>query len=350
MLTPREYKERYESIEVPLENGNLVPVKVNQYRLSPGTFNGTAKAFFDMLKKRGIDMALRIDTGQGLEFVDPRVTQHDDATQKRRRDLMLTGSGLQDLILLGGSPHDLRMSRRGLQRDVRPLGAGLADGRFRPIWNTRYNTRIFDEKNWTKLAQLVFTGKGSPEACQVVLQLANHWGLAPDVQAYADSALGLDCNGFVGNYIWHVQHGNPWMKLGAGNHDLGPDSPIQTGFYDHYQGHLLDRWESLDTNRKYIMMEARKEDGVVINGGHGAQDTGHIVITQPNLRDNRPGKDGKMSFAVRVVESTASHSPGLWESWYTCVSYDNKTKSFVINREDMAPARREIHFKIAAVS
>jgi hypothetical protein len=201
--------------------------------------------------------------------------------------------------------------------------------------------------DWNKLARLVFAGKGSPEACQVVLQLANHWGLAiPDVQTYANSALGLDCNGFVGNYLWHVQKGNPWTSLGAGNHDLGPDSPIRTGFFDRYQHRLLDRWESLDTAKMYILMEVGK-DGVVINGGTAAA-TGHIVITEPNRSQDRPGKGGKKSVAVGVVEATGSHTPGLWESWYTCLSVDSK-KIFTINREDMSPDRRQISFKIAAV-
>ena len=239
--------------------------------------------------------------------------------------------------------HDLVLGVAGTHRNVRPLGVRRAERE----WNSRMNTRV---TNWNMLARLVFVGKGSPEACQAVLQLANYWGLAPDVQGYADSTLGLDCNGFVGNYLWHAKNGNPWTNLGAGDHDLGPDSPIRTGYYDHYQVHLLDRWESLDTTKMYIMMEVGK-DGVVINGGGSADDAGHLVITEPNQRDDRPGKDPKKSFAVKSVEATGGHTPeGLWESWYTCPSYDSKSKIFSIFRESMDAGHKEMKVKIAAVS
>ncbi len=337
MLTPSDYKKRYENIDVRLKDGRPVTVKVNKYRLAGKNVNTTARsAFLAALAKRGIDTPLRIDTDQGITRVDPRVTEHEDALKKHRQDLLLTG-------WLAPGRHDLVLGGAGTHRDVRPLGVRRAERE----WNSRMNTRV---TNWNMLARLVFVGKGSPEACQAVLQLANYWGLAPDVQGYADSALGLDCNGFVGNYLWHAKNGNPWTNLGAGDHDLGPDSPIRTGYYDHYQVHLLDRWESLDTTKMYIMMEVGT-DGVVINGGGSAGGPGHIVITEPNQRDERPGKDPKKSFAVKSVEATGGHTPeGLWESWYTCPSYDSKSKIFSIFRESMDAGHKEKKFKIAAVS
>ena len=336
MLTPSDYKKRYENIDVKLKDGKPVTVKVNKYRLAGTNVNTTARsAFLAALATRDIDTPLRIDTDQGIARVDPRVTEHEDALMKHRQDLMLTG-------WLAPGRNDLVLSVAGMHRDVRPLGVRRAERE----WNSRMNTRV---TNWNMLARLVFVGKGSPEACQAVLQLANYWDLAPDVQAYADSALGLDCNGFVGNYLWHAKNGNPWTNLGAGNHDLGPDSPIRTGYYDHYQAHLLDRWESLDTAKMYIMMEVGK-DGVVINGGTAAA-PGHIVITEPDQRDDRPGKDPKKSFAVKSVEATGGHTPeGLWESWYTCPSYDSKSKIFSIFRESMDSGHKEMDVKIAAVS
>jgi len=126
-----------------------------------------ASGFLNTLAKRGID------TDRGIACVDPRLTKHEDAVKKGPQDLVLSGASLRHDVL--------------------------------PVWGTRVDTRVTD---WNKLARLVFVGKGSPEACQAVLQLANHWGLAPDVQTYTNSALGLECNGFVGNYLWHAQQGN----------------------------------------------------------------------------------------------------------------------------------------------
>lgn len=331
MLTPSQYKKRYESIDVLLKDGTTKPVAVNQYRLAGSNDKPHAReAFRNMLKTRGIDIELSIDTDHGTVYVDPRLTQHEDAIKKGKPDLMLSSGGLRyDYRLSGSRPTPLP---------------------WRPVRENRVDTRVLGPKDkdndWDKLARLVFAGKGSPEACQAVLQLANHWDLAPDVQAYANSNLGLDCNGFVGNYIWHSLRGNPWTKLGAHSLDLGPDSPIARGFYDKYKKGQVNRWESLDTTKMYLFLEAGT-DGTVINGGTAAA-TGHIVITEPNRKDDRIGDGGEKSFAVRVIESTIAHTPGLWESWYTCISV-NSNFVFSINREDMVPERRQKLFKIVAV-
>jgi hypothetical protein len=58
-----------------------------------------------------------------------------------------------------------------------------------------------------------FYGKGSPEEVQVTLQLAVRYGLikAEALQQYCDNGnIGLDCNGFVGNFLRHVKLGLPW--------------------------------------------------------------------------------------------------------------------------------------------
>jgi hypothetical protein len=177
VLTPSDFKKRYENIDVRLNDGSPVTVKVNKYRLAGKNVNATARsAFLAALAKRGIDTPLRIDTDQGITRVDPRVTEHEDALKKHRQDLMLTG-------WLAPGRHDLVLGVAGTHCDVRPLGVRRAERE----WNSRMNTRV---TNWNMLARLVFVGKGSPEACQAVLQLANYWGLAPDVQGYADSTLG----------------------------------------------------------------------------------------------------------------------------------------------------------------
>jgi hypothetical protein len=51
----------------------------------------------------------------------------------------------------------------------------------------------------------VFTGKGTPDLIVQALRLAEAFGLVrPNVaamQSYCDDYIGLDCNGFVGNYL-----------------------------------------------------------------------------------------------------------------------------------------------------
>src|SRR5262249_20345097 len=147
-------------------------VAINQYRLRSKNYNAAAaRTFFDMLKLKGIDRVLRINTSEGQERTSDRVTEMQAAYRKRTHmnvDLRIEG--------VNGGP-------------------------------TQDATNITD---WMLLARYVFAGKGSPEACQVVLQLVYHWNISTDLQGYADSALGLDCNGFAGNYIWHERSRNPW--------------------------------------------------------------------------------------------------------------------------------------------
>jgi hypothetical protein len=58
--------------------------------------------------------------------------------------------------------------------------------------------------NTAELAQ-AFTGKGTPEVIADVLRLAEAFGLVGNtvaaMQTYCDDYIGLDCNGYVGNYL-----------------------------------------------------------------------------------------------------------------------------------------------------
>jgi hypothetical protein len=133
-----------------------------------------------------------------------------------------------------------------------------------------------------------------------------------------------------------------------GDHDLGPDSPIKTGFFEQYQHHLVSRWEDLSPSKMYIMMEVNHA-GEVINGGSAnADDDGHIVITQPGPFVDLPGDP--YVFGVWVVEATGGHSPeGLWESSYRCKSYNKTTKVFSVLRDGMDAGHRKMDVKIVEV-
>ena len=89
---------------------------------------------------------------------------------------------------------------------------------------------IGDLSAYATLLVWPFWGKGSPEACQMVLQAAMLVaGIKPEkLQAWADDNLGLDCNGIVGNYLWHDVLGNPWQSITKGA--PGPDAHIDDIF------------------------------------------------------------------------------------------------------------------------
>jgi hypothetical protein len=147
-MTPLEFARRYWELEVPVEeNGvtNWTRVRVASYRIGLEA-GGTAKDAF-------------------LAKVRPHINEkHEEIT-------------VQVKTALGEIKTKTYRSRQELAQNV-------ADP---------------------------FYGKGSPEEVQVVLQLAVRFGLVKreGLEKYCkDDHIGLDCSGFVGNYIWHVLLGN----------------------------------------------------------------------------------------------------------------------------------------------
>jgi hypothetical protein len=306
-VTPKAFKARYNDIKVQRTNGTVETVRVNRYVLNNSQyFNATALAAFrQQFFSRGIDRDLTIFTNSGEVKVQLELTKAEKSWEKR------------------GVPMRFEIDNKQGQTSI--------------------STHDVD---WGGFAVYCFLGKGAPEHYQIVLQLADHWGLAPNgLQAYADSALGLDCNGFVGNYIWHGKKGKPWSKPGF--KDLkGPDSII-TNFFTGST--FVKRWEDIHTSNTYVLGMVNKA-GQIVPGGNGIQSAGHIMITQPG--ESSPGHFDTYSPRLWVVESTAGAvRPGLTEGWYACLEYDQKTGVFTFDRgTDIQLGHREIRCKIVPLT
>jgi hypothetical protein len=138
---------------------------------------------------------------------------------------------------------------------------------------------------------LCFMGKGSPDDLALTLRLVSRYDLEEpgDLQGYADANLGLDCNGFVGNYA---------KEEGSG---LGPSTHIDVF---RQQGQLRTQIEDVDDNDVLVWKNT--------SGGYG-----HIAI----IDDRMYGPwdiDRKIYPQVVVVESNGSG--GLHDSVYTIES------------------------------
>lgn len=177
-----------------------------------------------------------------------------------------------------------------------------------------------------------FYGKGSPEECQVVLQLAVRYGVfsKEKIQIYCDNGnIGLDCNGFVGNYLRHVVQGKPWDT------DVRTKEQKKTEIDANTLIKSIMTFSTLTQPVKTLEEIEQRPLGVYLlamanEGGHildhvknddGSVAHGHIVITEPgtlktvnnpvlpNVR--RPPTEAK---AITVLESTGGH--GLVDSSY----------------------------------
>jgi len=129
-----------------------------------------------------------------------------------------------------------------------------------------------------------FSGKGSPEDVQLTLQLAARCGGATKgLQQYCDekvdtySRLGLDCNGFVGNYLCYRDSKFSWHFS-----TIDTNPPIHGNMGINTICNLLGAKPVSNVNemlipRMYVMAMVDKT-GTVIDGGW--ETVGHIMVTQ----------------------------------------------------------------------
>ncbi|MCL4782918.1 MAG: hypothetical protein KJZ70_07790 [Bryobacterales bacterium] len=213
--------------------------------------------------------------------------------------------------------------------------------------NVNGNQERFDSTD--KLLRHVvnpFWGKGSPEDCQISLSIAVLMGRTTmaRVQAYANDHVGLDCNGFVGNYLWRERLQNSW-KLHPGKHESpAPSANIASiitwaASKSKENGVVVEKLEDLDSEKMYLMAMVDKHLKVIPGGP--SSPSGHIVITQPKrymatsfvwdslgFYDMGWAKKGAYGHpAYWVVESTGPElRVGLRESWYAMRVLLNKKK------------------------
>ena len=189
--------------------------------------------------------------------------------------------------------------------------------------------RTEDDPFWT-LIRYPFAGKGSPEGIQAVLQLAATDGagtsalVSPgDLQKYCDDFLGLDCNGFVGNYLRHEVQGTSWWDSALSGDSISPNHLI-SDIWEKAAGVERESAAEISSDDTNLMVLVN-DSGNIIPGGSPPH--GHITLTQPGEytssewhKPNLSVAPGTIVPAVCVVESTAARKAdgtnGLARSWY----------------------------------
>ncbi len=160
--------------------------------------------------------------------------------------------------------------------------------RVKNIWGSdvflRFRTRGEFRQLLTRAVQ-AFSGKGSPEDVQLTLQLAVRCGVATHgIQQYCDervdtyARLGLDCNGFVGNYLRYRHSETQWnyydpvSSAEIINADMGISLiTLRLG------SQAVENEDAMFTPRLHVLAMVNKA-GMVINGGFGP--VGHIMILE----------------------------------------------------------------------
>lgn len=263
----------------------------------------------------------------------------EDGSVTVRVDRYLSGCHSSDL---------LRKAQTLVEKKDSPLTVrvrtirGMLDSRTYD-WTTR--------KTLTGVLQDPFTGKGSPEEVQVLLQVAVSCGFLrkAELAAFCQSGqIGLDCCGFVSNYVWHAVMGKPW-DLDTGKKDLEASNYIPAMMMS---GRAIKTEEDFVSCRGQCLVFATADPitGIVIKNGPGA----HVMITEPHSLihmasttsvASKKGHDTLVvdgqSVAVKtkttsantclVVESTGG-GKGLVCSRYRVLAVDEKTGVFWMQR------------------
>lgn len=158
-----------------------------------------------------------------------------------------------------------------------------------------------------------FYGKGSPEDAQITLQLAARFGLlnGGTLQKYCDDYLGLDCNGFVGNYLVHGYRGRDW-EAESPKQDYLANTVI--GAIVKKNGAAVKSINELVPTNSYLMALVDAK-GIVIDQYSGGS-FGHIMITQPGMAYDTVhiNKDKSIKMVPTLVTTESTGGVGLVSS------------------------------------
>jgi hypothetical protein len=145
---------------------------------------------------------------------------------------------------------------------------------------------IDKEKLLVKVLHYAFAGKGSPEDCQVAAQMVVRYGkeTKATLPAYCTAHMGLDCTGFVGNYMWYILGGESWPDQMPGEND-GPNALID-GIVLKGTTPVIDL-SLIRQNDVVIFGLLDTSNNIVDKDGHGGRHA-HIVISQPGITQILP--------------------------------------------------------------
>jgi hypothetical protein len=266
MITPLEFEDWYHKLVVVFDDSTMTTVDVHNYRL------------------RGSDPALH----------------HDTVAAENAKDQIL--SHLNDVI--SAEEGVAKAEMKAAQKDPLLAPAHLAMATV----HGAIAQGITAVKPSLALAHM---GKGSPKEIALALRLVaryklydRHLDMKLGVANYCNDFIGLDCNGFVGNYA-----------RAFGSSTLTPSTDINLF--------------APDANRRTKLEDVRAYDVMVW------PDYQHITIIN-SIGPVTPGPGGKTFRDCVVVESTASSAlgngrDGLQHSTYSIRSVDDR-KKFAIER------------------
>lgn len=141
-------------------------------------------------------------------------------------------------------------------------------------------------------------GKGAPRDYELALEWAVRSGRVRNpsrqaIQEFCDNYLGIDCSGFVTNYL-----------VAAGKREYSPQLLRGTNAASYYNARSAIN-DPTDLRQGDLL--------VWMDGNRVKTNPGHIAVVQAHFAGSRPGGN------LHVVEATGASgaNPKLLDSWYT---------------------------------
>jgi hypothetical protein len=158
-----------------------------------------------------------------------------------------------------------------------------------------------------------FVGKGTPEQAQIAIQLLYRYHKAKSTpeQFVNQDFIGLDCNGFVGNYIRRVLRGVPWTDANN-NSDPGPTTYINDLLSSQGQENQIRDMKDLRPQDAYLFGHCDASGKIYDPSKTSPTAWGHVMITEPWTLMPIIG-----GYIVTVVEATAAGKSKLRDLPYT---------------------------------
>jgi hypothetical protein len=147
-----------------------------------------------------------------------------------------------------------------------------------------------------------FVGKGSPEQAQLAIQLVYryHKAVFTPEQFVEKDFIGLDCNGFVGNYIQGVVRDKPWLEART-DEDPGPTTLIGSLLKAQGRDNQITDVNDLQAEETYLFGLCDPDGFIWDPKDARGHTSGHIMITEPGTLEQVD--DG---CKIGVVEATAA--------------------------------------------
>ena len=186
-----------------------------------------------------------------------------------------------------------------------------------------------------------FLGKGSPEQVQMAIQLVYRFRkVITPLEVFVDKDfIGLDCNGFVGNYYQKVVQGQHWQSA-KWNTSPGPESLMEPLLK---LGDEIKELTDLQVAGTYIFAWCDDRGNIMEPNGKGSY--GHVMITEPNTLKGAPGAQ-----TIQVVEATAAGKRKLRYLDYTLKSATKvvvKGQKVTVFKVQRGPGEKDMDVRIS---